>query len=74
MVEKFKAVLGYEIVSQTLNISPWDSTRYVSAVLWLQSGFAPLSGNPHRLRVESATPQYSQQLASRDRGGPAIIT
>ena len=34
------------------------------AALRLRSSFAPPSGNPHRLRFESATAQYGRQLAS----------
>ena len=41
-------------------LSPRDSTRYVSAALRLRSGFAPPSSDPHRLCFESTTVQYGQ--------------
>ena len=44
-------------------IAAQTSTGYVSTVLRLGSGFAPLSGNPHWLCFESAMVRYGIQLA-----------
>ena len=40
-----------------------DSTRYVSAALRCQYGFAPPSGYPHRLHFESAVAQYCRRTS-----------
>ena len=54
---------------------PRISTGCLSAALQLWSGFAPPSGNPHRLRFESTTvDDYGRQLPLRGWGVPEIFT
>ena len=44
----------------------WPSFHWIwSTTLRLRSGFAPPSGSPHLLRIESAMAQYGRQLTSR---------